>query len=132
VASGGSAIRGTRVGSGPMGEQDRGIQADRIAVSYWDVMGNETVRYFSAHIEPDEIPETIDSPTTGLPAGRDKDNPPELASNEPYKTHLGVRQRTTHGQRGQADPRRRADPATPKKGSALSSERFDQSGDMFP
>ena len=88
MASGGSAIRGTRVGSGPMGEQDRGIQADRIAVSYWDAMGNETVRYFSAHIEPEEIPEIIDSPTTGLPAGRDKDNPPELPVNEPYKTHL--------------------------------------------
>ena len=40
MATGGSAIRGTRVGSGPMGEQDRGIQADRIAVSYWDAMGN--------------------------------------------------------------------------------------------
>jgi hypothetical protein len=88
MASGGSAIRGTRVGSGPMGEQDRGIQAERIAVSYWDVMGNETVRHFSAHIDPEEIPELIDSPSTGLPAGRDKENPPELATNEPYKTHL--------------------------------------------
>ena len=39
MASGGSAIRGTRVGSGPMGEQDRGIQAERIAISYWDAMG---------------------------------------------------------------------------------------------
>jgi len=96
VASGGSAIRGTRVGSGPMGEQDRGIQADRIAVSYWDAMGNETVRYFSAHIEPEEIPEIIDSPTTGLPAGRDKDSPPELPANEPYKTHLAyVKERRT-------------------------------------
>ena len=88
MASGGSAIRGTRVGSGPMGEQDRGIQADRIAVSYWDAMGNETVRYFSAHIEPEEIPEMIDSP--------DKDNPPELQVNEPYKTHLAyVKERRT-------------------------------------
>ena len=96
MATGGSAIRGTRVGSGPMGEQDRGIQADRIAVSYWDAMGNETVRYFSAQIEPDEIPDIIDSPTTGLPAGRDKDNPPELPVNEPYKTHLAyVKERRT-------------------------------------
>ena len=79
-----------------MGEQDRGIQADRIAVSYWDAMGNETVRYFSAQIEPDEIPDIIDSPTTGLPAGRDKDNPPELPVNEPYKTHLAyVKERRT-------------------------------------
>jgi predicted GNAT superfamily acetyltransferase len=96
MATGGSAIRGTRVGSGPMGEQDRGIQADRIAASYWDAMGNETVRYFSAQIEPDEIPDIIDSPTTGLPAGRDKDNPPELPVNEPYKTHLAyVKERRT-------------------------------------
>jgi hypothetical protein len=51
-------------------------------------MGNETVRHFSAHIDPEEIPELIDSPSTGLPAGRDKVNPPELATNEPYKTHL--------------------------------------------
>lgn len=96
MASGGSAIRGTRVGSGPMGEQDRGVQADRIAVSYWDALGNETVRYFSAQVEPEDIPELIDSPTTGLPAGRDKDNPPVVASNEPYKTHLAyVKERRT-------------------------------------
>jgi len=102
VASGGSAIRGTRVGSGPMGEQDRGIQADRIAVSYWDAMGNETVRFFSAQVDPDEIPELIDSPSTGLPAGRDKNNPPELPVNEPYKTHLAyVKERRTADEAGQ-------------------------------
>ncbi len=48
MATGGNAIRGTRVGSGPMGEQDHGYHADRIAVSYWDGLGNETVRYFAA------------------------------------------------------------------------------------
>jgi len=96
MASGGSAIRGTRVGSGPMGEQDRGIIAERIEVSYWDALGNETVRYFSAHVDPEEIPDIIDSPSSGLPAGRDKDNPPELPSNEPYKTHLAyVKERRT-------------------------------------
>jgi len=96
MASGGSAIRGTRVGSGPMGEQDRGVVVDRIAVSYWDAMGNETVRYFSAQVDPEEIPDIIDSPHTGLPAGRDKDNPPELPVNEPYKTHLAyVKERRT-------------------------------------
>ena len=96
MASGGSAIRGTRVGSGPMGEQDRGIIADRVQVSYWDALGNETVRFFSAQVDPDEIPDIIDSPSSGLPAGRDKDNPPELPSNEPYKTHLAyVKERRT-------------------------------------
>lgn len=96
MASGGSAIRGTRVGSGPMGEQDRGIVAERIAVSYWDALGNETVRYFSAQVDPEEIPDIIDSPHSGLPAGRDQANPPELPVNEPYKTHLAyVKERRT-------------------------------------
>jgi hypothetical protein len=88
MASGGSAIRGSRVGSGPMGEQDRGYHADRIAVSYWDELGNETVRHFAANLPPEEIPETIDSPSSGLPAGRDKENPPAVHKLEPYKTHL--------------------------------------------
>lgn len=88
MAAGGSAIRGSRVGAGPMGEQDRGYHADRIAISYWDELGNETVRYFAATLPEEEIPELIDSPTTGLPAGRDRDNPPQVAKMEPYKTHL--------------------------------------------
>lgn len=88
MASGGSAIRGSRVGSGPMGEQDRGYHADRIAVSYWDALGNETVRHFAANLPEEEIPEVIDSPSTGLPAGRDKENPPQSQRTEPYKTHL--------------------------------------------
>ena len=96
MASGGSAIRGSRVGAGPMGEQDRGYHADRIQVSYWDEMGNETVRNFAANLPDDEIPETIDSPSTGLPAGRDKDNPPSVSKLEPYKTHLAyVKERRT-------------------------------------
>lgn len=88
MVSGGSAIRGSRVGSGPMGEQDRGIHAERISISYWDAMGNETVRHFAANLPEEEIPDVIDSPSTGLPAGRDRDNPPQVAKNEPYKTHL--------------------------------------------
>jgi hypothetical protein len=99
MASGGSAIRGSRVGAGPMGEQDRGYQAERVAVSYWDEQGNETVRYFSAALPADEIPETIDSPQTGRPAGRDRDNPPSVAKLEPYKTHLAyVKERRTEAE----------------------------------
>lgn len=88
MASGGNAIRGTRVGAGPMGEQDHGFHAERVAVSYWDALGNETVRYFAAGVPDEEIPDTIDSPHSGLPAGRDKENPPAVAKPEPYKTHL--------------------------------------------
>jgi hypothetical protein len=79
-----------------MGEQDRGYHADRIQVSYWDEMGNETVRYFAANLPEEEIPDIIDSPPTGLPAGRDKENPPSVAKLEPYKTHLAyVKERRT-------------------------------------
>ncbi len=96
MASGGSAIRGSRVGAGPMGEQDHGHHAERVAVSYWDALGNETVRYFAANLPADEIPATIDSPSSGLPAGRDKANPPSVQKNEPYKTHLAyVKERRT-------------------------------------
>ena len=96
MASGGSAIRGSRVGAGPMGEQDHGYHADRIAISYWDALGNETVRYFAANLPDEEIPDTIDCPSSGLPAGRDKENPPSVVKLEPYKTHLAyVKERRT-------------------------------------
>ncbi|WP_442916137.1 RNA polymerase-binding protein RbpA [Leucobacter sp. M11] len=92
----GNAIRGSRVGSGPMGEQDRGYQAERVAISYWDAVGNETIRYFAANVPDEEIPEQIDCPQSGLPAGRDKENPPQLLKAEPYKTHLAyVKERRT-------------------------------------
>lgn len=94
--AGGSAIRGTRVGSGPMGEQDHGNHAERIAVSYWDAEGNETVRHYAADVPADQIPEIIDSPTTGLPAGRNQASPPQVVKTEPYKTHLAyVKERRT-------------------------------------
>jgi hypothetical protein len=79
-----------------MGEQDRGFHADRIQISYWDELGNETVRNFAANLPDEEIPDIIDSPSTGLPAGRDKANPPSVAKLEPYKTHLAyVKERRT-------------------------------------
>ena len=96
MATGGNAIRGTRVGSGPMGEQDRGFHAERIQVFYWCANGHELSLYFLASIEPEEIPEQIDCPNCGTPAGRDKENPPLVAKLEPYKTHLAyVKERRT-------------------------------------
>src|ERR1700753_3782907 len=96
MASGGSAIRGSRVGAGPMGEQDRGYHAERISVSYWDALGNETGRHYPPTPPDEEFPDIIDSPPSGLPAGRDKDTPPSVAKLEPYKTHLAyVKERRT-------------------------------------
>ena len=87
--AGASGIRGARVGaSASMVQGELGPLADRIAVSYWDAFGNETVRYYAADIAEDDIPETVDSPKTGLLAGRDRDNPPQETSAVPYKTHF--------------------------------------------
>ncbi len=96
MASGGSAIRGSRVGAGPMGEQDRGFHADRIQVSYWCVNGHALTPYFLATIAPEDIPEQLDCPNCGLPSGQDKENPPSVSKLEPYKTHLAyVKERRT-------------------------------------
>ncbi len=85
--SGGSAIRGSRVGAGPMGEAERGESAPRVQLSFWCSNGHETRPSFAQ--EPDlEIPVTWDCPRCGLPAGQDKDNPPAPTKVEPYKTHL--------------------------------------------
>lgn len=82
-----NAIRGSRVGSGPMGEAERGETAPRVHVAYWCSRGHESTPSFSRE-EDLEIPETWDCPRCGLPAGQDKDNPPTPTRAEPYKTHL--------------------------------------------
>lgn len=88
MSTGGSAIRGSRIGAGPMGEQDRGFKAERIVRNYYCVNGHSQSPQFAANVDEAEIPETIDCPNCGLPAGQDKDNPPVVAKHEPYKTHL--------------------------------------------
>ena len=96
MANGGSAIRGSRVGAGPMGEQYRGFKSERVQRSYYCINGHIQEPMFAAHIEPSEIPEMIDCPNCGMPAGQDKKNPPETAKHEPYKTHLAyVKERRT-------------------------------------
>lgn len=96
MSSGGSAIRGSRIGAGPMGEQDRGYKADRIVRSYYCINGHVQNPQFAANVDELEIPELLDCPNCGLPAGQDKDNPPVIAKHEPYKTHLAyVKERRT-------------------------------------
>ena len=83
----GNAIRGSRVGAGPMGEAERGDTAPRRVISYWCANRHETRPSFAE--EPGVAPpETWDCPRCGLPAGPDRDNPPSAPKTEPYKTHL--------------------------------------------
>lgn len=98
---GANSIRGSRVGSGPMGEAERGEAAPRVELSYWCSRGHETRPSFATE-GVDEAPEFWDCPRCGLPAGRDKDNPPEAPKNEPYKTHLAyVKERRTDAEAAQ-------------------------------
>ncbi len=85
--AGGNAIRGSRVGAGPMGEAERGDTAPRRRVSYWCANGHETQPSFASDGGSD-VPETWDCPRCGFPAGQDQANPPPAPRTEPYKTHL--------------------------------------------
>lgn len=96
MANGGSAIRGSRVGAGPMGEQYRGFKSERVQRIYYCINGHVQEPMFAAHIDSSEIPDMIDCPNCGMPAGQDKKNPPEIVKHEPYKTHLAyVKERRT-------------------------------------
>lgn len=81
----GNAIRGTRVGSGPMGESERGESAARTIISFWCSNGHETRPSFAVGAD---VPTTWDCPRCGLPANQDEKNPPPARRTEPYKTHL--------------------------------------------
>jgi hypothetical protein len=80
-----NAIRGSRVGSGPMRWSERGDQAPRRSVTYWCAHGHATTPSFASDITP---PAVWDCPRCGLPAGTDEDNPPAPPRAEPYKSHL--------------------------------------------
>jgi hypothetical protein len=89
--AGGNAIRGSRVGAGPMGEAERGEAAPRRRVSFWCANNHETRPSFSVEVP---VPDLWDCPRCGFPAGRDRHNTPAPPKNEPYKTHLAyVRER---------------------------------------
>ncbi|MGQ0631448.1 MAG: RNA polymerase-binding protein RbpA [Sporichthyaceae bacterium] len=91
----GNAIRGSRVGAGPMGEAERGDSAPRFWISYFCANGHETRPSFAEDLSV-TAPETWDCPRCGLPAGQDKEAPPAPPRTEPYKTHLAyVRERRT-------------------------------------
>ncbi len=87
------AIRGSRIGSGPMGEAERGEAAPRKAVTYFCTNDHQTVLQFAMEAEP---PESWDCPRCGMPASVDSDNRPTAPKTEPYKTHLAyVKERRT-------------------------------------
>ncbi|HRV67894.1 MAG TPA: RNA polymerase-binding protein RbpA [Marmoricola sp.] len=85
MAGAGNAIRGSRVGAGPMGEAERGDAAPRQSVNYFCSQSHDTTISFSLEAE---VPASWDCPRCGLPASLDSENPPPAPKIEPYKTHL--------------------------------------------
>ena len=83
--AGGSAIRGSRVGAGPMGEAERGDAAPRLYVSYYCAHGHET-----GPLSP-RMPRSLKPgivPDAGCRRTSTRPNPPPPPKIEPYKTHL--------------------------------------------
>ena len=62
MAGGGNAIRGSRVGAGPMGEAERGEAAPRQAVTYFCSHEHRSVVTFSVEAP---IPDSWDCPAAG-------------------------------------------------------------------
>lgn len=85
MAGSGSAIRGSRVGAGPMGEAERGDTAPRQRIVFFCANGHQTATVFAVEAS---IPEAWDCPRCGLPTSTDSSNPPPPPKIEPYKTHL--------------------------------------------
>jgi hypothetical protein len=91
VAQGRSGVRGARIGSGPMGEPERGDLAPRTTVSFWCGNGHQTRLSFAIEAV---VPQTWDCPRCGLPAGPDPEDVPVAEGSAPYMTHMAyVRQR---------------------------------------
>lgn len=91
--AGGHAIRGSRVGAGPMGEAERGDSAPKVGISFYCAHGHVTTPSF---LRGANIPKFWDCPKCGCPAGQDEHAPPAPPRIEPYKTHLAyVKERRT-------------------------------------
>ncbi|MBA0125951.1 RNA polymerase-binding protein [Haloechinothrix alba] len=95
----GQAIRGSKVGSGPAGEAERGESAPRRVVSYWCANGHESTPAFATDAD---APREWECQRCGVPAGRDRDNPPEARRTEPYKSHFAYVQERRSEEEGQA------------------------------
>ena len=82
---GGNAIKGSRVGAGPMGEAERGDAAPRTRISFYCANGHETRPAFAMEAE---LPDVWECTRCGLPANTDELNPPPPPKTRPSKTHL--------------------------------------------
>lgn len=80
-----NAIRGSRVGSGPMRLDEVADPVPRRRVTYWCEKGHTVQPFFAADVA---APATWECPHCGLPCGLDPQAPPSRQQNVPFKTHL--------------------------------------------
>jgi len=86
-----SGVRGSRIGAGPSGENERGPAVARAVVTFFCAIGHTTNTVFAASAE---VPATWDCHDCDRPAGLDPNNPPVSIPSGPYKSHLAyVRER---------------------------------------
>lgn len=97
--AGGNAIRGSRIGAGPLGEAERGELVPRRTVEYTCARQHTTPRQFTLEAE---VPAEWDCPRCGYPAGTDPLNPPPPPRIEPYKTHLAYVKERRSAEQGEA------------------------------
>jgi hypothetical protein len=91
-----AAVRGTRVGAQASGETGKTAQVEKVQYEYFCANGHTMSPLFAATVAIEDIPEFLDCTNCGQPAGRDPENVPNNAKNEPYKTHLAyVKERRT-------------------------------------
>ena len=112
--AGGNAIRGSRVGAGPMGEKERGETAPRQRVSFFCANGHEVRPAFAVDAA---LPDTWDCPKCGFPGrpglGRAAERAAQRAVQDPPRVREGAplgrrRRRPARRGAGQAEgaPRR--------------------------
>ena len=89
MAGGGNAIRGSRVGAGPMGEAERGDTAPRQRIVYFCANGHETAVVFAVEAA---IPEAWDCPRCGLPTSTDVEQPAAATEDRAVQDAPGLRE----------------------------------------
>jgi hypothetical protein len=88
-----NAIRGRRVGSGPIRPDEAIKPVPRQRIRYWCANGHLIEPSFAADAD---APSMWDCPHCGLPAGLDPMSPPRRPEATPYKSHLAyVKERRT-------------------------------------
>ena len=103
MAGGGNAIRGSRVGAGPMGEAERGEAAPRQNVTYFCSHEHRTLIAFAVEAT---VPDTWDCPRCGLPASMDSRQPAAGPEDRALQDPPGLREGAPLRRRGQGHPQR--------------------------